>query len=94
MPNIDFHLDQLPGEIGVAGDENRLGDAQIVDRQVEETFELLIAVLGEFQAVVDLFADLFAQPLLDDVAHVLEVDRIVDDHDRAAPIFRAQAITT
>ncbi len=36
IAHLHLHLHQPPCQVNVTGDENGLGDAQIVDRQVEE----------------------------------------------------------
>ena len=89
--HLDLHFHHLLGELEVAGDEDGLGDAQVVDRQMEELLQLFVAVLGEFQPERSLLGDLRQQSLLDDVADMLEVDRVIDDDDRAAAVFLAQA---
>jgi hypothetical protein len=44
-PDLDLHLHQLPGQVEVAGDEDRrLGDAKVVDRHVEELRQFGIAI--------------------------------------------------
>lgn len=91
--DIDLHLHKLAGEIEIAGDEDSLGDAQIVDRHAEELMQLLITVVREGQALADLLCHLFGQALFDDVADMLEVDGIVDDDDRAAAILVVQPFT-
>mgnify|MGYP003494099782 CR=1 FL=1 len=57
MADIDFHFHQVAGEICVPRDENGLGNAQIVDGEIKQRCQFLVAVLGEFEAVVDLLFD-------------------------------------
>ncbi len=69
-----------------------MGGAQVLDGHVEERFQFVIAFIGELEAVEDLLADLFAQAFLDDVAHMFEIDGVVDDRDRTAGIIFVQSL--
>src|SRR5690606_1706986 len=83
---------QAQGEVEVSGHEDGLGNAQVLDREVEEVLQLLVAILGELEAARYLLADLLAQALLDDVARVFEVDGIVHHGERAAQVLAFEAL--
>ncbi len=49
MTHVYLYLDEMARKVGIARDEYGLGDAQIIDGEIEKALQLLIAFLGESQ---------------------------------------------